>query len=83
MFSFLSVGQKHVFDLQAQWDKISRFEERLRQEKSSVLFPNFLAAKFKDDWEWQRRKDLDRDGTNRALARDDRPKEEGELDSHS
>ena len=83
VLSIFSVAQKHVFDLQAQWDKISRFEERLRQEKSSVLFPNFLAAKFKDDWERQRRKDIDRDGTNRASAKDDRPKEEGELDSHN
>ena len=83
MPSFRSLGQKHVFDLQAQWDKISRFEERLRREQSSVLFPNFLAAKFKDDWEWQRRRDLDRTGTNKPSAREDRLKEEGELDNHS
>jgi hypothetical protein len=48
--------QKHTFDLQAHSDKIARFEEKLRQEKSSVLFPNFLGAKFKDDWERQRRR---------------------------
>ncbi|KII88497.1 hypothetical protein PLICRDRAFT_41653 [Plicaturopsis crispa FD-325 SS-3] len=48
---------KQTFDLQGQWDKISRFEERLRQERSSALFPNFLAAKFKDEFERERRRD--------------------------
>ncbi|KAG6333875.1 hypothetical protein ID866_5218 [Astraeus odoratus] len=60
---------KYTFDLQAQAEKIARFERRLRAENSSVLHPNFLAAKFRDEWEMERRR-----------RRDDRgaPKEEGE-----
>jgi len=55
---------KFTFDLQCQADKIARFEQRLRAENSTVLHPNFLAAKMRDEWELERR--------NR------RPKEEGE-----
>ncbi|KAL4074438.1 hypothetical protein V8B97DRAFT_1916300 [Scleroderma yunnanense] len=58
---------KHTFDLQAQTDKVARFERRLRAEGSRVLHPNFLAAKFRDEWEM--------DGRRR---RDDITKEEGE-----
>ncbi|KIM65256.1 hypothetical protein SCLCIDRAFT_537052 [Scleroderma citrinum Foug A] len=49
----------HTFDLQAQADKIARFERRLRAEGSSVLHPNFLAAKFRDEWEMERRRRRD------------------------
>ncbi|KAF5391332.1 hypothetical protein D9757_001893 [Collybiopsis confluens] len=39
---------KHTFDLQAQMDKISAFEDRLRRVRSSVLYPNILGAKMRD-----------------------------------
>ena len=58
--------QKFTFDLQSQADKIASFEQRLRAENSTVLHPNFLAAKFRDEWELDRR--------NRRVT----PKEEGE-----
>ncbi|KAG9318481.1 hypothetical protein JVU11DRAFT_572 [Chiua virens] len=57
---------KFTFDLQAQADKIAHFEQRLRAENSTVVHPNFLAAKFRDEWEAERR--------NRRAT----PKEEGE-----
>jgi hypothetical protein len=74
------VDQKCALDLQGQWDKILRFEERLRHEKSSVLYPNFLAAKFKDDWERQRRKDAEKASTKKENLTNGRPREEGETD---
>ncbi|KAF8559575.1 hypothetical protein OG21DRAFT_1502819 [Imleria badia] len=46
---------KYTFDLQSQADKIAHFEQRLRAESSTVLHPNFLAAKFRDEWELERR----------------------------
>ncbi|KAI9566429.1 hypothetical protein HD554DRAFT_2115704 [Boletus coccyginus] len=57
---------KCTFDLQSQADKIAHFEQRLRAENSTVLHPNFLAAKFRDEWEQERR--------HRRFS----PKEEGE-----
>ena len=47
--------QKFTFDLQSQADKIAHFEQRLRAENSTVLHPNFLAAKLRDEWELERR----------------------------
>lgn len=44
-----------TFDLQAQWDKISTFEDTLKQQRSSVLFPNIFAAKFRDEYERNKR----------------------------
>lgn len=44
------------FDLQAQSDKIIRFEERLRMDHSSALYPNFLAAKWRELWEREKHK---------------------------
>ncbi|KAI6005947.1 hypothetical protein EDD15DRAFT_2359068 [Pisolithus albus] len=58
---------KVMFDLQAQAEKIARFERRLRAENSSVLHPNFLAAKFRDEWEMDRRRQRD----DRGASRDD------------
>ncbi|KIJ17407.1 hypothetical protein PAXINDRAFT_154695 [Paxillus involutus ATCC 200175] len=46
---------KFTFDLQSQADNIARFEQRLRAENSTVLHPNFLAAKFRDEWELEKR----------------------------
>jgi hypothetical protein len=48
--------QKTTFDLQASWDKISRFEERLRADRCSALYPNLFAAKFKDEYERERKR---------------------------
>ncbi|KAL1706130.1 hypothetical protein EV121DRAFT_289804 [Schizophyllum commune] len=42
---------RNTFDLQAQTEKIIRFEERLRTAKSGVAFPKFLAAKWRDVYE--------------------------------
>ncbi|EIW85190.1 hypothetical protein CONPUDRAFT_150023 [Coniophora puteana RWD-64-598 SS2] len=39
------------FDLQEQADKIARYEERFKREQSFVLYPNFLAAKFRSEWD--------------------------------
>jgi hypothetical protein len=50
------IMQKTTFDLQASWDKINRFEERLRANRCSALYPNLFAAKFKDEYERERRK---------------------------
>ncbi|KAJ7449810.1 hypothetical protein FB451DRAFT_739177 [Mycena latifolia] len=36
-----------AFDLQGQMDKISRFEERLRNSRSPAVYPNFLAGALK------------------------------------
>ncbi|XP_006458129.1 hypothetical protein AGABI2DRAFT_183216 [Agaricus bisporus var. bisporus H97] len=47
---------KHTFDLQAPAEKMARFEETLRQRRSSALYPNFLAAKWREEWEREKRK---------------------------
>lgn len=39
------------FDLQAQTEKLLRFEERLRQVGSAALYPNYLAGKWRELWE--------------------------------
>ncbi|EAU88542.1 hypothetical protein CC1G_04248 [Coprinopsis cinerea okayama7 len=39
------------FDLQAQYEKISRFEERLRTYHSGALYPHYLAGKWREMWE--------------------------------
>jgi len=51
----ISYTQKHTFNLQASWDKINRFEESLRANRSSALYPNLFAAKFRDEWELKKR----------------------------
>lgn len=48
-------SQKVSFDLQGQFEKILRFEERLRHNRSSALYPNFLAGKWRELWELERR----------------------------
>ncbi|KAH7930772.1 hypothetical protein BV22DRAFT_1053972 [Leucogyrophana mollusca] len=63
---------KHTFDLQAQAEKIARFEQRLKEEGSTALHPNFLAAKFRDEHEYERRQ-RGRTSEGRSAA-----KEEGE-----
>ncbi|KIM49120.1 hypothetical protein M413DRAFT_438279 [Hebeloma cylindrosporum] len=54
---------EHSFDLQAQFDKISRFEDRLRQGRSSVLYPNFMAAKWREVYDKERRKQQEQEWT--------------------
>lgn len=39
---------KEWFDLQAQSEKVTRFEERLKRERNPVLWPNVLAAKWRE-----------------------------------
>ncbi|KAF9464701.1 hypothetical protein BDZ94DRAFT_460985 [Collybia nuda] len=51
-----SVEAKQTFDLQEQTDKISRFEDQLRRVRSSALYPNFLAAKWRELWEREKKK---------------------------
>ncbi|KAF8238669.1 hypothetical protein L208DRAFT_1387369 [Tricholoma matsutake] len=50
-----SMDAKVSFDLQGQFEKILRFEERLRHNRSSALYPNFLAGKWRELWELERR----------------------------
>ncbi|PPQ66062.1 hypothetical protein CVT26_010804 [Gymnopilus dilepis] len=67
----------HFFDLQAQFEKISRFEERLRAERSSALYPNFLAAKWREVYERDRRRPKEQEWNGPADAAN--AKEEGEV----
>ncbi|KAI0082806.1 hypothetical protein K474DRAFT_1654983 [Panus rudis PR-1116 ss-1] len=46
---------KHSFDLQANYNKISRFEEKLHARKSLAVFPNILGGAFKDAYDRKRR----------------------------
>ncbi|TRM58667.1 hypothetical protein BD626DRAFT_182101 [Schizophyllum amplum] len=46
---------RHTFDLQAQTEKIIHFEHRLRAQGNGVLYPNFLAAKWRDVYERDKR----------------------------
>jgi len=62
--------QKQTFDLQASWDKISRFEERLRANRSSALYPNLFAAKFRDEWEMERKRARQREWEQEMEERD-------------
>jgi hypothetical protein len=69
----LSIIQKHFFDLQSQADKIARFEQNLRAHNSMALHPNFLAAKFREEYDKDRvRQRQSREGSQSAA------KEEGE-----
>lgn len=47
--------KNEAFDLQAEMEKILIFEEKLRHAGSAVLYPNILAAKWKERWERERR----------------------------
>jgi hypothetical protein len=65
--------------LQAQCDKISRFEEQLKHNRSYALYPNFLAAKWRELWERekkQRREQEPREARDGKII-----KEEGEMNS--
>jgi len=65
--------QKHFFDLQSQADKIARFEQNLRARNCMALHPNFLAAKFREEYDRDRmRLRQNREGSEITI------KEEGE-----
>ncbi|KAG1782492.1 hypothetical protein EV702DRAFT_385715 [Suillus placidus] len=64
---------KHHFDLQSQADKIAGFEQKLRANSCMALHPNFLAAKFREEYDKERaRLRHDRERSRSAT------KEEGE-----
>ncbi|KAG2063816.1 hypothetical protein BDR04DRAFT_1146173 [Suillus decipiens] len=64
---------KHHFDLQSQADKIAGFEQKLRANNCMALHPNFLAAKFREEYDKERaRLRHDRERSRSAT------KEEGE-----
>ncbi|GLB34955.1 hypothetical protein LshimejAT787_0205200 [Lyophyllum shimeji] len=67
------------FDLQAQSDKISRFEERLRMNRSSALFPNFLAAKWRELWELDKHKVKEQGSPEGRNGNEAEEREEGEM----
>jgi hypothetical protein len=49
--------QRTLFNLHAEEEKIFRFEQKFRDEKHSALYPNFLAASFRDEYERQKRRE--------------------------
>ncbi|OAX44650.1 hypothetical protein K503DRAFT_852508 [Rhizopogon vinicolor AM-OR11-026] len=64
---------KQFFDLQSQGDKIARFEQTLRAHNGMALHPNFLAAKFREEYDRDRmRLRQSREGSQSVI------KEEGE-----
>lgn len=72
-YLFLIRVQKHHFDLQSQADKIAGFEQKLRANNCMALHPNFLAAKFREEYDKERaRLRHDRERSRSAT------KEEGE-----
>lgn len=71
--------QQHTFDLQGQLDKISRFEEKLRCDRSSALYPNFLAAKWREEWERDKRRNQESEWEGKGNWNDGRSREEGEM----
>ncbi|KAJ3551756.1 hypothetical protein NP233_g13018 [Leucocoprinus birnbaumii] len=73
---------KKSFDLQGQAEKMARFEEVLRQRRSSALYPNFLAAKWREEWEREKRRAQRRDyqpPPSHPNGHVDDTKEEGEM----
>lgn len=71
------VRQTHSFDLQAQAEKIARFEETLRHTygNSNALYPNVMAGRWKQSYEENKR--LQREQEQWAM--DTAMKEEGEV----
>ncbi|KAJ4469429.1 hypothetical protein C8J55DRAFT_523914 [Lentinula edodes] len=63
-----ALDAKQMFDLQAQMDKISAFEDRLRLANSCVLYPNILGAKMREAFEQgRRRREPQGEGGNNAM----------------
>ena len=51
------VRQGHSFDLQARPEKIARFEDNLKYNiRSTALYPNYLAAKWKEVYEKEKKR---------------------------
>ncbi|KAF9052632.1 hypothetical protein BJ165DRAFT_1400075 [Panaeolus papilionaceus] len=69
----------HSFDLQAQYEKISRFEETLRSTRSIALFPNFLGAKWKDVYEKEKAKQKEAAWQGSQDSQMSNGREEGEV----
>ncbi|KAF9005648.1 hypothetical protein BDQ17DRAFT_1353530 [Cyathus striatus] len=67
---------KQSFDLQAQYEKISKFEERLRQDKNPVLYPNQLGIKLRVQWDMEHMARKERRGQENG---DLNGREEGEM----
>ncbi|KAF8163301.1 hypothetical protein B0H34DRAFT_318045 [Crassisporium funariophilum] len=67
-----------IFDLQAQLDKITRFEEKLKAVHSSALYPNFLAAKWREEWDKEKRRQKEKDWQS-GYSNDPNSREEGEV----
>ncbi|KAG0707755.1 hypothetical protein DFH29DRAFT_895178 [Suillus ampliporus] len=64
---------KHYFDLQSQADRIAGFETKLRAHTGMALHPNFLAAKFREEYDKERARLRHGRERSRSVA-----KEEGE-----
>lgn len=61
-------------------EKILRFEEKLKQAKSAVVYPNILGAKWKDEWERERRKKKEAEKWENGNSwNQDSTREEGEM----
>lgn len=72
--------QAPPFDLQAQQEKVSRFEEKLRSVRSAALYPNFLAGKWRELWERERNRHKDQPQDSRPSTNGvTNGREEGEL----
>ena len=50
----MNVQQLPPFDLAQQTDKIVQYEEKLKAIRSNALYPNFLAAKWRERWEQEK-----------------------------
>lgn len=64
--------QAPPFDLQAQQEKLARFEEKLRSARSAALYPNFLAGKWREIWEKERSR-----AREQSSSQDSRPSANG------
>ena len=47
--------------VQAQFETISCFKEKLKAGHSSALYPNFLAVKWREEWEKEKRRQKGKD----------------------
>ncbi|KAF8964684.1 hypothetical protein BDZ97DRAFT_1815100 [Flammula alnicola] len=60
-------------------DKISRFEDKLKAEHSSALYPNFLAGKWRDHFERERRRQKEQQQEQQWQEAVYESREEGEV----
>jgi len=65
--------------LQEQFEKVLRFEERLKHNRSSALYPNFLAGKWRELWERDRRHQREKDWREGQDGGEVAGREEGEM----